>query len=51
MAKSIKAQATSVITTRWTVLTSEALYFLTVYNLGPVLMWSKELASYKVLPV
>lgn len=45
MAKKIKAQATSVITTRWTVLTLEALYFLTVYNLGPVAMLAKELVS------
>lgn len=45
MAKRIKAQATSAMTTRWTVLTSEALYFLTVYNLGPVAMFAKELVS------
>lgn len=43
MARKIKAKATSVMTTQWTVLTVEALYCLSVYNLGPVIMWGKEL--------
>lgn len=49
MARKIKAhvqsKAHSVLTTRLTVLTAEACYFLTVYNLGPVAMWAKELVS------
>ena len=49
MAKKIKAhmhhKATAAMTTRASVLTSEALYFLTIYNLGPVMMWAKELVS------
>ena len=42
MAKKIKAKAVSAVTTRLTILTLEAIYFLTVYNLSPVAMWVKE---------
>ncbi len=45
MKVTVQKTATCVATTRYTALTLEAIYFLTAYNLGPVMMWAKELIT------